>query len=790
MALLSFTYSNIFPNFQSNELFSEHRIQQTAEEHQRKMNLEFQSALNEPVLITCPKIAQKANNNSESSSSELNVASETLKNMAESTRNENRMVTGPPTISDRSTESYSSFLLDYVNARSEDILKDIGHRNQNAPEEGADNITALQNLLSKVDGLKYLLQEAIKTHQGTNNEQLKQNMKFVLKELEKVEREETKLKTNKPQTVGRTKNIIENKNKETVSTSESDISLREKMLKFKEQCFDDKLRELYLHEKKLKRDAQQTNAQLEKEPNEAVANNEPPRNDSSVSDSPVRIVINVNQRNKNKTMRSAELKWSQLLKNPNQEEQTKDLAVLTKVTDEAGVSFRKTPAKITKKVVTNVEQTSSTSTTLTAYLSPPEEINTALTEALRANKSKPANSAQQATANVVADPQLHAYILRLLAMSRNSIDQLGISSVSTVATPNSSVIDTTANMPGQRPLATSVSSETDQSSSSMELIKRPAIDEQKMEQLQQFIADNHNLVEELNHSLKSLTMPQNESDQRKMENVWMEILKDNNRKQTQRSEQGKSVVVISKNDPRKPESILKPSSKSLAANPIPKQTDLITKYDELTATCTKRITDLNSMISKVREEKQKLLENTLSSAGSLISGQIHRENFTEYLDFAQQQNQNQQGDTSQGSDIKSLQTASPEYSASSGAAAVAGIIANPPPLLHSKQIGISKDSGVGASRPVTSSDFRDSPEFKALEPINTNAANRPTDAGALPKAKGAENFEPMLKDIPKGSYRLVDASSTLIQESEHIVTEQIVDSESSKAKYPPATLSR
>lgn len=750
------------------------------------MNLEFQSALNEPVLITCPKIAPKVNNISESSSSELNVASEMLKNPAESTRTENKLISGTQTISDRSTESYSSFLLDYVNARSEDILKDIGNRNQNAPDGGKDNITALQNLLTKVDGLKYLLQEAIKTHQGTNNEQLKQNMKFVLKELEQVEREETQLKSNNRQTTSHTKNIIVNKNKGTVSTAtnESDISLREKMLKFKEQCFDDKLRELYLHEKKMKRDAQQMNAQKEKRTNDVVAINQSPKNDSSVSDSPVRIVINVNQKNRNKTTRSTELKWSERLKNPIQNESTRDLAILTKVTDEAGASFRKTPAKISKKVVTNIEQTSSTSTTLTAYLSPPEEINTALTEALKANKPKQPHLAPQSSANAEADSQLAQYILRLLAMSRNSIDQLGISSVSTVATPNSSVIDGTANASTQRQLATSGSSETDQSSS-LEIIKRPAIDEQKMEQLQQFIADNHNLVEELNNSLKSLKMPPNESDQRKMENVWMEILKDN-QKQTKHTDPSKSVVVISQNDPKQPESILKPSTKSQ-----PKQTDLITKYDELTATCAKRITDLNSMIFKVREEKQKLLENTLSSAGSLISGQIPRENFTEYLDFAQQQNQNQQGDTSQGSDIKSLQTPSPEYSSSSGAAAVAGIIANPPALLHSKQIGISKDSGVGASRPVTSSDFRDSPEFKPSESINASAANKSTDAGALPKA---DSFEPMLKDIPRGNYRLVDlsgnASTGLTQESEEILTEIIVETDNSKAKYPPAALTR
>lgn len=772
---------------QSDELFSETRIQQAAEEKQRLMNLEFQRVLHEPVLITCKKVSSKqsAANASETSSSELNVASDASKNVTAAT-NDIRTIVGPRTMgSELSTDNCSSFLLDYVNSRSEDILRDIGNLKQGASDASGNNAAALKDLLGKVDGLKDLLHEAIRTHQGSNSEQLKKDMKYVLNELVDVDREETKLKSDKTRGDKKVRSVD---NKETSNTS-NQLTLREKMLKFKEQCLEDKLKELYLQEKKLQRDVEQLKGARKKQGtiSHATANIEDSvASGSTNGDVPVRIVINVNQKHRNKTTKS-EMKWAELLQNPiDVADKSKSVAVLAKVTDKPGASFPKTPTRVTKKVVTNVEQISSTSTTLTAYLSPPEEINTVLTQALKNGQQNRPIATSQNVVGVENNPQVAHYIARLLAMSRDSVDQLGISSVSTVATPSSSIMETADNAVSRRALTAS-SSQSGITDSPPEPLKRPTIDAQKMEQLRKFIIDNQNLVEELNNSLKSTSQVgqnrtiglRNEDESRKVENIWSELLKNKSAERTNAKTAANELPENTENDQ--------------AETNQPQKTDLITKYDELTAHCAKRITDLNSMISKVRGEKQKLLENTLSSAGSLISGQVHKENVTEYMDFVQQpENENNahitdiEGDTSQGSDVKSLQTQSPEYS--SGAATVAGIITNAPPMMHSKQMGVSKDSGVGISRPVTASDFRDSPEFKTADHQQQLCEAN----GSAAQQKATETWEPLLKDIPKVNYRLNDPANSEIP-SQTIALRPDMHStnwDNTSKKHPPAMLTR
>lgn len=532
---------------------------------------------------------------------------------------------------------------------------------------------------------------------------------------------------------------------------------------------------------------------------------------------PLRIVINVNQKSKSKTTKS-ELKWSDLIQNSAVAEgKSKEVAVITKVTDDSGMKYPKTPARIAKQVVTNVEQSSSSSTTVTAYLSPPEEIDTMLTKALKSTniREQVPNARQIITTSSGAqvNPQMAHYITRLLAMSRTSVNQLEVSSVSKVTTPGSSIIETSTNMSGIRQLHTSTSTIAE---SSPETVKRPTMDERKMEQLRQFIADNHNLVEELNNTLKSAAYPEplvdgaegvtSAEDLKRMENIWMELL---SKKKPSQMAPTKPTDSAQNHIMPKPALKTRPAQRIKPSPCHSEKADLISKYDELTAHCTKRITDLDSMITKVREEKQKLLENTLSSAGSLISGIAQRENVTEYMDFPQYGQQGhpsnpsrvnlttimQDGDTSQGSDIKSLQTGSPEYS-SSGAAAVAGIIANTSGQLgtHSKQIGISKDSGVGVSRPVTSSDFRDSPDLRGTEQqISLNPFNKSLEQSVQRKPNQTETFEPLLKDIPKVNYRLVDpsGSSNTLQSGDRQLDENASqDNKGNKLKHPPTTLAR
>lgn len=791
------------------------------------MNSDFQSILNEPVIITCPKINPKRPsrqskstpnlnfNYSDSSSSGLNVGSDSSTGaLVSSLKNSKEPNHRTKSVSDLSAESCSSFLLDYVNTRSEDISRDIGSRKQNKKDGSNEdkNSLALNGLLDKVNGLKNLLLEAIQNHQKSSSEELSQNMKFVLREMESLEREQNKLKRDE----GKNRENLEEKTAEN-------ISIREQMLKIKEKCLEEKVKELYLHEKRLQQQGPSSSVGSGARDNVKVIAERAKMQDSAVNsttseDAPLRIVINVNQKNKSRTTKS-ELKWSDLIqKNAVAEGKSKELAVITKVTDESGMKYPKTPARMTKQVVTNIEQSSSSSTTVTAYLSPPEEIDTLLTKALKStNIREQAPNARQiltTTSGAQANPQLAHYITRLLAMSRTSVNQLEVSSVSKVATPGSSIIETSTNMSGIRQLTTSTSTIAE---SSPETMKRPTMDERKMEQLRKFIADNHNLVQELNNTIKSATYPEplvdgaegvtNAEDLKRMENIWMELLS-----KKEHLESVPTKPIDSSQNKIFPKPVLK-NRPDQQIKPTPchsQKADLITKYDELTAHCTKRITDLDSMITKVREEKQKLLENTLSSAGSLISGFGQRENLTEYLDFPQHGQQQarpsnpnrvnlttimQDGDTSQGSDIKSLQTGSPEYS-SSGAAAVAGIMANTSGQLgtHSKQIGISKDSGVGVSRPVTSSDFRDSPDLRGTEQqMSLNPFNKSLEQSMQQKPNQIETFEPLLKDIPKVNYRLVDPSGNinLVPSGDRQPDEGASqENKGYKLQKPPTTLAR
>lgn len=747
------------------------------------MNLDFQGAINEPVMITCPPISTKSVAENDSSSVELNVASSKEKPRKKKSKADPvRTILAPREISDISAESCSSFLLDYVNSRSEHISNGI----RNPDEEFGDNAADLKNLLEKVNLLKSYLQEAIMTYQGKNSEQLKENMRFVLHEMENLNKEENKLRNDGRE--DRTKKISKEKklksNKEINRPSEN-LTLREKMLHYKEQCFEEKLKELYSHEKKLKEDAQKSKASEGRKVSiETVKTKNLNRNNNingdvsnASSDAPVKIVINVNQKNARKMTRS-EVKWSDLIQQTGQPKKT---PLLTKVNDEPSAKFPKTPTKVSKRVVTNFEQTSSTSTTFTAYLSPPHEVDTALTKALRNNKQQITNTQQvlKGTTEAQLDPQLVHYITRLLAMSRNSVDQLGVSSASTVATPGSSIIETATNNPGQRHLeASSLSMSEPSLHDALSLI-----DEQKIEQLNKFIRDNQCLVNELNQSLKSMTLHDKQDsnseapeENRRVNNVWMEILKSkemdiDDHSQAQKGDQPQ-IENDSSNQPP-------PSHYNRA--------ELINQYNDLAAHFTQRITDLDTMITKVREEKQKLLENTLSSAGSLINNPNQREIQTEYMDLPQQplhgakNTSASAGDTSQGSDVISLPTTSPEYS-SSGAAAVANITALG---VHSKQIGISKDSGVGVSRPITASDFRDSPEFRPNEPA------KPIEG--VQKLK--EAFEPMLKDIPKVNYKLMDVASNSSPSQTVLLTVQPMQMQgciavASKGKHPPPALAR
>lgn len=147
------------------------------------------------------------------------------------------------------------------------------------------------------------------------------------------------------------------------------------------------------------------------------------------------------------------------------------------------------------------------------------------------------------------------------------------------------------------------------------------------------------------------------------------------------------------------------------------ESHMLNNYAEYTANCQQRIADLAQMMERVRQEKLKLIENSLSS------GEFA--NFTEYKEILIQEKQQQDAPTTSVSDRKD----SPSQREDPPSEEINNILQT-----QTRPFGVSKDSGISIiSRPVTSSDFRDSPDARVTSEEKENT------------------FQPILRDIPKPS---------------------------------------
>jgi anastral spindle 1 len=198
---------------------------------------------------------------------------------------------------------------------------------------------------------------------------------------------------------------------------------------------------------------------------------------------------------------------------------------------------------------------------------------------------------------------------------------------------------------------------------------------------------------------------------------------------------------------------------------------LLEKYAELTKNCSQRISDLAEMINKVREEKQKLLQSSLSSAGTpTTSG---RPDSTEYLDFPPKNTSPQSADESKATNPEKEEQPSEE---------IANIFKS---HVHLRQMGISKDSGISMlSRPVTSSEIRDSPDVRSS--VQQQQRTKPVEFQGLQviqqvtvPIKQSAYFEPLLKDIPK-----------ITTQFKAIANLPTVEQQARKPHRPPAALAR
>lgn len=144
------------------------------------------------------------------------------------------------------------------------------------------------------------------------------------------------------------------------------------------------------------------------------------------------------------------------------------------------------------------------------------------------------------------------------------------------------------------------------------------------------------------------------------------------------------------------------------------ESHMLNNYAEYTANCQKRIADLAQMMERVRQEKLKLIENSLSS------GEFGH--FTEYKEIVMG-GKTQDAPTTSASDLKE----SPSQREDPPSEEINNILQK-----QTRPFGVSKDSGISMlSRPVTSSDFRESPDTRVTSEERENT------------------FQPILKDIPK-----------------------------------------
>ncbi|KAL7033856.1 hypothetical protein ACKWTF_007748 [Chironomus riparius] len=367
------------------------------------------------------------------------------------------------------------------------------------------------------------------------------------------------------------------------------------------------------------------------------------------------------------------------------------------------------------------------------------------------------------------NPMLMDYITRLLGMNRNIGNQLNID-VSSVTTPGSSTINAT----GNRSLNDELS-----------------FDQDRMSRLQKFIDDNHSFISEINESLERVEVQKkhNKDREKSVEGIWKEIL-NKKKSQTTSNSQSKISSNAQKSKPiapinasskkisqvqQLPQKELKKSTRessqaSLNPQPVPPQhprisqedmadvskyleSQMLTNYSEYTANCQRRISELTQMMEKVRQEKLKLIENSLSSN--------ELNNFTEYKDIehktAAKENNNGSTETKD----------SPSNRDDPPSEEINNIL-----QFQTRPFGVSKDSGIsGISRPVTSSDFRDTPPDRVTSEDNNL-------------------FQPILKDIPKLPRMKITTSDGETQtiRDVSILIKQQQEEKNQKKQRPPLSL--
>lgn len=330
--------------------------------------------------------------------------------------------------------------------------------------------------------------------------------------------------------------------------------------------------------------------------------------------------------------------------------------------------------------------------TSTTYKSPPEEIHTTFGEILKQkskanilkkNNEKLTNQPMEKINSKPPQLNLEYYINKLLQMSRSSIDNLPESNVSDVTTPNESIINNPTNM-------------------SLEI---PAVDAEHIKRLRNMINESQSFVSDIDKSTSTSS-----TEQESILEIQRILEKSRMKKKNQEMVQIKKSNLNQSNLKGK----IQPATSS-TPQVSNYDAELMKKYNLLTENCSKRIDELSDLIKKVRNEKRQLIDtHSFSSSG----GPVHS---TEYLDLP-----NTGGTATDQLESNRVFDVAKPLQSTDRTSQRTGRVSQ---IAENRNLAASCDSGIGASRPVTSSDVHGSPDIRP--------------------PSGQLNFEPIIKDTLK-----------------------------------------
>ncbi|XP_055542340.1 putative leucine-rich repeat-containing protein DDB_G0290503 [Wyeomyia smithii] len=710
----------------------------------KRANEAVEDLIKQRVLITCPQVREPPRSAPAAKTgkpTQINVAAPVSGNDS---------VAAPDA---SNSDSCSTILLGYDPNRS----TRAGIPLPTGASSESDRVAKLKDLLEQLNEQKKLLCHELKREQEAERESA-------------VPTHETVRKSTHSQTDNGIHKLQQRQ--ERLEQQQEELREREQEIRELEKQLKDKLNQLAKEQSKPRIPVVVETRGSGKA--EVHAGAESSSNDSNASiqsgsEIPVKIVITVNDKSQKKITKTPKKSKSEVRKR----KKVKDV-VEVEQTENASPQVPLKSKQTSVPPVTMVnppkepEQSPISSTTSTIYRQPPEKIGNRMSQLLKQigqeERSVPKHQLRKepepsvpppiAGSKKNLNPSLMQYIIRLLGMSRYSIEQLGVSSSTTVSTPHDSVVDVSANR---------------SSSSSVE-----EVNQSRLDKLRRFIDENYNFLHEIDETLKEQALDGTlDENINRVGDIWMRTLtrkEDESRQQKTKSERGKAIEPPKQQSPPVKESSLKSILKSPKKTPqkvakiiTPQghveiinlsdrdEQEVLEKYSQLTANCSKRINELSEMIQKVREEKRKLIENSLTSNSE-------QQESTKYMDLPQSLTQRQQVLSPARADGPPPAQTSPQSTRDDPVSEEINHI-----FTASRHIGVSKDSGIAMSRPVTSSDIRDSPDAR---PANAGAAQFESseevssrDVVRLPTQPAVATFEPLLKDIPKVTARVLSIAN-------------------------------